>query len=126
MPEHLRAHELLNREVIDAGEQLSLAPQVLAEFVHVVTDGRRFQRPLEMSEALAKARFWWSAREVTHAYPTAESTALFIEWMVGHGLGRKRVLDTQLAATLWAAGVRRILTSNTRDFSRFGIEVVSP
>ncbi len=127
MPEHRRAHELLRREVLEAEEELALTPQVLAEFLHIVTDPKRFQHPLIMEQALVKARFWWSAREVRHVYPTAESTVLFLEWLQHHQLGRKRLLDTQLAAILWTAGVRRILTSNVRDFSLFqGFRILSP
>ena len=119
MPRHQRAHELLRREVLDANEELALAPQVLTEFLHVVTDLRRFQRPLTMEQAMAKTRFWWGAREVRHLYPSAESTALFLDWVAQFNLGRKRLLDTHLAATFWTQGVRRILTSNARDFAIF-------
>jgi predicted nucleic acid-binding protein len=127
MPEHARAHELLRRAVIDAGDAVALAPQVLTEFLHVVTDARRFERPLTMEQALAKARYWWDASEIRHVYPTGESTALFMEWIARHNLGRKRLLDTHLAATYWTAGVRRILTSNARDFAVFGVfEALSP
>ena len=56
-----------------------------------------------------------------------ESTALFLGWLMQHGLGRKRLLDTHLAATLWSAGVRRLMTSNPRDFTIFGaFELLSP
>ena len=127
LPAHPSAHQLLRREVIDARTPLALVPQVLAEFVHVVTDPRRFQRPLTMEQALAKARFWWDAAEAQHVFPTAESTALFLDWMKQHQLGRKRILDTQLAATLWSAGVRRLLTSNPADFQIFGgFDLLSP
>ena len=119
MPANLRAHDLLRREVLDANRELVLVPQVLAEFIHVVSDPRRFARPLMMDQALARARFWWNAREVRHAYPTAESTGLTFEWLARHGMGRKRILDTQLAATLLSAGVRRLLTSNAQDFAVF-------
>ena len=113
--------------MLDGGDELALAPQVVSEFLHVVTDARRFQRPLTMDQALDKAKFWWGAKEVTHVYPTAESTVLFIEWVSRHGLGRKRLLDTQLAATFWAAGVRRVFTSHARDFSIFpGFQILSP
>lgn len=125
-PEHLRAHDLL-RSVLAAHEEIALTPQVLAEYLHVVTDPRRFQTPLTMDQALAKTGFWWNAREVRHVYPTAESTSLFLEWLAQHHLGRKRLLDTQLAATLWSAGIRRLLTSNTRDFAIFGgFDLLSP
>jgi predicted nucleic acid-binding protein len=98
----------------------SPAPQVLTEFLHIVTDPRRFERPLPMEQALARAQFWWKAREVRHVYPTAESTVLFLDWLDQHKLGRKRLLDTHLAATLWSAGVRRLMTANPRDFSILG------
>ncbi len=127
LPQHSTARAWLQREVLDRGSVLALAPQVLVEFMHIVTDSRRFERPLTMEQALDKARYWWNAREVRHVYPTAESSLLLLTWLSQHQLGRKRLLDTQLAATLWTAGVRRVLTSNVRDFSVFGVfDVVTP
>lgn len=106
---------------------MALAPQIIAEFLHVVTDGGRFERALSMDEALQRASRWWNAGEVRHVYPTQEATRLFLEWMEQHQLGRKRILDTFWAATLWCAGVRRLMTSNPRDFSVFGrFEIVVP
>lgn len=125
-PAHRAAHDLLRREVIDSKTPLALAPQVLAEFIHIVTDPRRFKQPLTVGQALGKARFWWQASEVHQVHSTSESTELFLEWMRLHQLGRKRILDTQLAATLWQAGVRRVLTSNPSDFQIFGFELLVP
>ena len=119
-PEHARSHEWLRREVLNGGEVLAVVPQILAEFVHVVTDPNRFQSPLSMENAIEKARFWWNAAEVRRIYPTAESTTIFLDWMHTHRLGRKRLLDTQLAAAFHSAGVRKVVTSNLRDFSIFG------
>jgi predicted nucleic acid-binding protein len=120
-PQHAAARTTLQREVIDAAQPLVLAPQVLAEFVHIVTDPKRFTNPLTIEKALDQAAFWWNAAEVRHAFPTPESTRTFLEWMRAHRLGRKRLLDTQLAATLWTAGVSRIATSNPADFAVFGV-----
>jgi len=125
-PAHQSAHEFLRREVIEPATPIALAAQVLAEFMHVVTDPRRFKQPLTMEQALEKARFWWNAGEVRHVNPTPESTVLFLDWMRFHQLGRKRLLDTQLATTLWQAGVRRLLTSNPADFQIFGFELLVP
>jgi toxin-antitoxin system PIN domain toxin len=125
-PEHARAHDWLHRVILDGGETIALAPQVLTEFIHVVTDPKRFERPLSMQQALDKTRFWWNAAEVRRIYPTAESTSRFLDWLHQHSLGRKRLLDTHLAATFHIAGVRKIVTSNIRDFSIFGeFEVTS-
>jgi len=42
-------------------------------------------------------------------------------------LGRKRILDTHLAAILHTRGVRRLLTSNPADFTVFRVlETVTP
>jgi predicted nucleic acid-binding protein len=126
LPNHTAAREALQREILDTGIMLVLAPQVLAEFIHVVTDPRRFQKPLTANEAITKARFWWDASEVRHVYHTEESMRLFLDWMNRFKLGRKRILDTQLAAMLWTAGARRIITSNIADFQLLGFDTLSP
>lgn len=59
--------------------------------------------------------------------PSAQSLALANEWMRRFKLGRKRVLDTHLAAIYHLAGCKRLLTSNGDDFKIFGVfEIVSP
>jgi predicted nucleic acid-binding protein len=125
LPSHKPAHELLRRQVLDSQVPLALAPQVLAEFIHVVTDPQRFQKPLTAGEAVAKARFWWNAAEVQHVFPSDAATRLFLDWMQRHHLGRKRILDTQLAAILWTAGVRELLTANPAGFQIFGFHLLA-
>lgn len=44
-PNHVRARAVLRREIFDAGQSLVIAPQVLAEFVHIVTDPRPVHEP---------------------------------------------------------------------------------
>jgi hypothetical protein len=41
--------------LLEEGHKLAVAPQMLAEFVHVVTDSKRLKDPLSMEEALARA-----------------------------------------------------------------------
>ena len=89
--------------------------------MHVVTDSRRFATPLTMEQAVAKAQGWWEASEVKPIYPTLDSTRLALLWLRQHQLGRKRLLDTQLAATYYAAGITSILTANMADYEVFGV-----
>lgn len=110
--------QVLTREQQPA---FALAPQVLVEFIHVVTDPRRFARPLDMTEAVDRAQHWWEAREVRPVQPGVESTRLMLQWLRDHRLGRKRLLDTQLAATYHAAGITRLVTLNHADFAVFGV-----
>lgn len=121
VPGHAEARGWLNEALAKHPQPLVLAPQVLTEFVHVVTDPRRFAFPLSMEEALEKAQGWWEASEVKPVYPSLDSTRLGLLWLRQHRLGRKRLLDTQLAATYYAAGVTRLLTLNMSDFEIFGV-----
>jgi len=105
---------------INAGDRLALAPQVLAEFVHIVTDPRRCAKPLSMSTAVDRAEALWNATETIQLVPGASATIQFFTWMRQYRLGRKRLLDTMLAATFYVAGVRSIVTLNKSDFEVFG------
>jgi len=120
---HTAARQLIH-SLNQAGDQFALAPQVLAEFVHIVTDLRRCTKPLVVNEALDRAEQLWNASETVQIFPKADAVTQFFGWMRGHRLGRKRLLDTQLAATFHAAGINSILSLNQADFQLFGCFVV--
>ena len=124
-PFHQSAYKLLN-SILEQGGNFALAPQILTEFVHVVTDERRLKIPMLINEALSHAEHWWRAQEVVHVFPTMESTVDFIDWMRQHRLGRKRLLDPMLAAAYFHRGVRRIITNNASDFRVFGVFEIVP
>ena len=107
-------------ELLAAGDRLALAPQVLAEFIHIVTDPRRFAQPLDMTGARDLAEQWWTASDVDQVFPDEAAVRQFLEWLRLHQLGRKRLLDTLLAATYRQAGVMSLLTTNPSDFAVFG------
>ncbi len=113
-------------QVLSAGDVIAVAPQVLAEFIHVVTDPRRFAQPLDMNAALHVAEQWWTSRDVVQAFPDAGAVRQFLTWMQQFSLGRKRLLDTLLAATYWQAGIQSLLTTNQSDFLVFGVFTCVP
>ncbi len=117
-PHHRQADALIWR-LLDEGHDFALAPQTLAEFIHVVTDSRRMPQPLAVADALGRAEHWWQAEEVMHVFPDGRAVHDFVGWLRRYQLGRKRLLDTLLAATMRSAGVRRIVTNNPRDFRVF-------
>jgi hypothetical protein len=86
----------------------------------VVTDARRFTAPLNMDAARDLAQKWWTAQEVTHIVPGDAAMAKFFAWHRAHRLGRKRILDTLLAATYQSAGINSLLTTNAIDFAVLG------
>lgn len=119
-PGHARVRSAMDAASRDGSASFALTPQVLLEFVHVVTDERRFESPLSMQEALRKADEWWNCSDVIHCHTDDQSTRLFFEWMLAHRLGRKRILDTQLAAIYHSHGIQRLATANPADFHIFG------
>ena len=106
---------------------LVFPPLVVTEFLHVVTDDRRFAPPLTMIEALDWIEEFLTNPSVSLLQPTQESLLQTLHWMREFNLGRKRILDTHLAAVLHTAGARRLLTSNPGDFAVFGVlEIITP
>lgn len=119
-PRHNTARQLLEDEVRSRGGSLALTPQVVHEFLHITTDPRRFENPLPMAEALRVAHQLWNAGDVIRLNSAPEVLPRTLELMERLRLGRKRILDTALAATLEAAGVHRLATFNPADFAIFG------
>ena len=112
---------------VQRGEKLVFPSLVLTEFLHVVTDQRRFSPPLTMVEALQWVEEFLANSMVGLLEPTSQSLHQTLVWMRQFNLGRKRILDTHLAAVLHTAGVRRLITSNPGDFTVFGVlETVTP
>jgi predicted nucleic acid-binding protein len=83
------------------GERLVFPSLVIAEFLHVATDDRRFAPPLTMTEALDWIDGFLNNPAVSLLEPTQASTDQSLRWMRQFNLGRKRILDTQLAAVLY-------------------------
>lgn len=100
-------------------EGFAISTQVLAEFLHIVTDPRRFEQPLSMENAIARIHRWWHAREVRVITAGELVGSRFLDLLRVHHIGRKNFLDTLLAATYLEAGVHVIATVNTGDFTRF-------
>jgi hypothetical protein len=76
---------------------------------------------LELEAARKLALHWWTAKEVKQVFPDEAAITQFFEWHDQFQLGRKRLLETMLAATYWKAGVSSILTLDFNDFMIFGV-----
>lgn len=107
------------------GDRFAVASQVVTEFIHIVTDAKRFTAPLTMAQALARTRAWWDSPDVERIEADDAAVKWFLDAMARHQLGRKRVLDTLMAATYRSVGITSILTLNAADFVVFG-EFVCP
>ena len=119
-PQHEASHQWLD-EALAKDHTFAITSGILAEFIHIVTDARRFETPLSVSEALERAAFWGEAREVTLLSADDVVNAQWLKWLTDFQLGRKRLLDTLIAVTWHVAGIREICTLNPRDFKVFDV-----
>ncbi len=130
LPLAMRAHplhEATRREIEQADDTFAVAPLVLAEFVHCSTDPKRFAEPLTCVQALDWTDALLDLPHVQMIVPDQAALRLWLRWMREFRLGRKRTLDTQLAATLHLAGVKHLLTANPSDFRIFSVfELIVP
>jgi len=106
--------------LIAENADFAITPLVLTEFMHVVTDRKRFPSPLTMDEARDIAQKWWALKDVLQVETRAEAVTQFFAWHRKYRLGRKRLQDTLLAATYHSAGIHSILTLNAADFAVLG------
>jgi len=126
LPEHVAVKAFLARQLARRDVTLVVTPAVLHEFVHVVTDPRRFEPPVAMAEALALARLYLGRANVDCLATDADALVDALALVERHGLGR-RLADTLFAATLRRHGVRQLATCNPGDFAAFpGLQVVDP
>ena len=118
-PESGRVRGYLQRRLADDRCSLALTALVLHEFVHIVTDARRFDPPVAMSEALAIARSYVNRTNIECLPVDEASVRLALDLLDAHGLGRRRIADTLLASALLTHGVTEIVTCNPTDFACF-------
>ena len=125
-PNHAWARQIAD-EALQRQEPFAICTQAISEFIHAATDPRRFTNPLTMQDALKHADEWLSSTETEFVGQDALIVATLLDWMTIHRLGRKRILDSLIAATYAAHGIAKIATLNTADFRVFGVfEFVSP
>jgi predicted nucleic acid-binding protein len=124
---HGKVRILVEGELARRTGRVVLVERVVEEFLHVVTDGKRFARPFTMGDALDYVQAALNTRDVVCLASGPAVVRRTLELLKSLRLGRKRILDTALAATLEASNVRRLATFNRADFEIFDfIDVVNP
>jgi toxin-antitoxin system PIN domain toxin len=118
-PEHPAAKRHLEAFLAEPDSSLVVVPLVLHELVQVITDGRRFEEPVSMPEAIAVARLYLNRSNVQCVEIGAESVGRALALLETHQLGRKRIADALLAATLLEHGVFELITNNEAHFQVF-------
>jgi predicted nucleic acid-binding protein len=123
-PSHAVAVESVAR-LLTTGEPVYFTLQNIAEFWNVATrplenNGLGFSVVLTLSEV-------GKIEQALTLLP--ESPATYSEWkrlVVEHGVLGSKVHDTRLVASMNVHGVKKILTFNTGDFTRYAVEALNP
>ena len=121
---HFAAVESVARLLAD-GEAVCFTAQIVSEFWNVVTRPAA-NNGLGLPVSLARREVETLERVLTFL---PDSLATYAEWkrlVVQHGVIGVKVHDARLVAAMNVHGVARILTFNTSDFVRYGIEVAHP
>ena len=123
-PSHAFAVDSVAR-LLAAGEAVHFTLQNIAEFWNVATrpaehNGLGFPAPVALVEV----------EKVEAAFDLLPDTpSIYGAWrdlVLRHGVIGAKVHDARLVAAMNVHGVRRLLTFNVVDFTRYGIEVVQP
>ena len=118
-PEHGTVRRFLVNQLQEPGLRLVVTPNVLHEFVHVITDPKRFKPLVPMAEALAVAGLYLGRTNVQCAGIDEAVLLKTFQLLERHNLGRKRIADTLFAATLLHHGITEIITCDPDDFRPF-------
>jgi predicted nucleic acid-binding protein len=111
--------------LIERAEPVHVTPQNIAEFWAAATRPAA-RNGLGLSPATATAEIDRIER-VFALLP--DHPAIYEHWkrlVVTHTVIGAQVYDARLVAAMTVHGVRRILTFNAGDFTRYGIEVIHP
>jgi len=115
-PRHERAVEIFKKWQNEKNSVLCIYNNVFNEYIHVVTDAKRFNSPLTMEQAIERCWYWIDHERVKVVFADENALKRQLLWMEMHKLGRKRINDTIMAASYAKECVSKIITANPSDF----------
>ena len=118
-PRNKNARELYSQIARDESIKIAVYFNCFNEFLHVITDAKRFENPFSIKEAISVIDFWCDIDRVTVLYPDDTTFKRTITWMNMYNLGRNRINDTQMASCYLTNNVSSIITANPGDFEIF-------
>ena len=118
-PRNKSARSLYQQLANDNSTKLAIYHNCFNEFLHVITDSKRFENPFSIKEAIDVIDFWCDIDGVTVLYPDDTVFKRTLAWMNMFNLGRNRINDTQMASCYLSNNITSIITANPKDFEVF-------
>ena len=117
-PRHAAVLKKFN-EIAASGQDVCVYYNCFNEFIHVITDKKRFENAFSMEEALSVVDEWRDLENVKILFPDEQSFGRTVAWLSVYKLGRNRLNDTNMAASYVHSGVSSVITANPKDFEIF-------
>lgn len=114
--EHAGARKWLEEAISDA-EPFGLPFLAIAAFLRIVTNGRIYERPMRMEEALEVVNSWMEQPNVRAVGPGPQHWKLVQEQLIAADATSRMVTDAHFAALAVEYGATLFTTD--RDFARF-------
>jgi uncharacterized protein len=115
-PEHERARVWLDT-IMNGDEPVGLGWAVLLGFTRIITNGRIFERPWTIADAVALVDTWLALPGVTIIDPMPRHWAMLRDLLTTAGRGSNLTTDAHLATLCIERGAT--LHSADNDFARF-------
>ena len=104
-------------QLLDNGIELCITPQIIREYLVVLTRGDIFERKFTTVEALGEL---WAIRPTfTLLDETREVTQYLFDLVQRYQIRGKAIHDANIVASMLAHRVMRLMTYNFRDFRIF-------
>lgn len=117
-PRHAAVLKKFN-EIAASGQDVCVYYNCFNEFIHVITDKKRFENAFSMEEALSVVDEWRDLENVKILFPDEQSFGRTVAWLSVYKLSRNRLNDTNMAASYVHSGVSSLITANPKDFEIF-------
>lgn len=95
---------------------IGITPQVVHEFLAIITDPRRTHSPLPLTDAIAEISKFIQSPFVSKIYPTSLYFDNFLSLLKKYNISKQDVFDTQLVAVMLSNNVTKLFTYNRSDF----------
>jgi len=114
-------------DVLEGSIKGCIAYQNLYEFIAVVTDPKRVNRPLTLKRAVAVVKKYREATNIKKVYPLETNLDNFLKLISDYKVSKQDIFDLVLIATMRDNEINGIYTTEDKTFKKFNfLQVINP
>jgi len=117
-PFHVACRQLIKQGIKDE-VSLCVSPQVLFEFLAVITSPKRVVKPLKLDKAINEINKYLGYKNIKKIYPKNDVIKKTLELCKKYNIKGQEIFDVQIIATMLSNNVTTIYTYDKNHFERF-------